>query len=151
MAAELLVLDDVPAGFRIPAGAPRTGFLTTDDPARVGGIASHAGVLRAGRLVLDGSVHELTSRFRRIRYANRLTETRTAFGTELDEFDAARVRVRGWGVEAVVSNFDPEAFERFRQIDGVEDAREEAMSLEEIFHAVAGEPPAPSNRISSAP
>ena len=46
---------------------------------------------------------QFKARFRRIRYANRMTETRTDFGNELDAFDAARVQVRGWGIDAVVS------------------------------------------------
>ena len=145
VAAELLVLDDAPPGLH----PDRTSLLATDDPSRVGGLASHAGVLRDGRLVLDGPVGELTGRFRRIRYANRITETRTEFGTELDAFDAVRVRVRGWGIDAVVSNFDAGELERFRAIDGVEDVEALPMTLTEIFHAVAGEPPAaPGDRAS---
>ena len=50
-----------------------------------------------------------------------------------------RVKVRGWGIDAIVSNFDEQAFERFRAIDGVDDASAEALPLEEIFLAVAGE------------
>ncbi len=149
VAAELLVLDDAPAGLRPPIGPDRTSLLATDEPSRLDGIASHAGILRAGRLVLDGPVSELTRRFQRIRYANRITETRTEFGTELDAFDAVRVKVRGWGIDAVVSNFDAGQFERFRGIDGVEDAEALPMTLTEIFHAVAGEPPAvPGDRAS---
>ena len=68
-----------------------------------------------------------------------MTETRTAFGTELDEFDALRVKVRGWGIDAIVSNFDEEAFERFRADRRRRDATAEALPLEEIFLAVAGE------------
>ncbi len=81
----------------------------------------------------------MKTRFRRIRYANRLTETRTAFGTELDAFEAVRVQVRGWGIDAIVSNFDEAAFARFRAIDGVDEASAEALPLEEIFVALAGE------------
>lgn len=51
-----------------------------------------------------------------------------------------RVKVRGWGVEAVVSNFDESEFERFREADGVRDARSDPMTLEEIFTAVVGGP-----------
>lgn len=149
--AELLVRDDVQSGFALPVGR-QTSLLATREPAAVDGIATHVGILKAGRLVLDGRVDALTARFRRIRYANRLTETRTAFGTELDEFDAVRVRVRGWGIDAVVSNFEPGAFDAFRAIDGVDDAEALPMTLEEIFLAVAGERPGPdANRISSAP
>jgi len=59
-------------------------------------------------------IETLKSRFRRIRYGNRITETRAVYGTELDAFEAVSVKVRGWGVEAIVSNFDDSAFERFR-------------------------------------
>ncbi len=144
---ELLVIDDPPPGFVLPAGRG-TVFAATADPEVVAGIATHVGILCKGRLALDAPVSELDARFRRIRYANRLTETRTAFGTELDAFDAVRVRVRGWGIEAVVSNFDAREFERFRAIDGVEDAEALPMTLTEIFQAVAGGPPAAVNNPS---
>jgi ABC-type multidrug transport system ATPase subunit len=151
-APELLVLDDPTLGLDAVARralydeivgelADRgtTIFLTTHDLSGFESLASHVGILKEGRLVLDEGMEALKARFRRIRYANRLTETRTAFGTELDAFDAVRVRVRGWGIDAVVSNFDEEAFERFRATDGVTDASSEALPLEEIFVAVAGE------------
>ena len=149
---ELLVLDDPTLGLDVVARralyeeivgelADRrtTVFLTTHDLAGFEGIATRVGILKEGRLVLDESLESLKARFRRIRYANRLTETRTAFGTELDAFDAVSVRVRGWGIDAIVSNFDDAAFERFRAIDGVENATAEALPLEEVFLAVAGE------------
>ncbi len=149
---ELLVLDDPTLGLDPVARhalydelvgelADRgtTVFLTTHDLAGIEGIATRVGILKEGRLVLDDEMEILKGRFRRIRYGNRLTETRTAFGTELDEFEAVRVRVRGWGVDAIVSNYDEGGFERFRRIDGIEDASNSAMSLEEIFLAVAGE------------
>jgi ABC-2 type transport system ATP-binding protein len=149
---ELLVLDDPTLGLDAVARrslydelvgelADRgtTVFLTTHDLAGIEGMATRVGILKQGRLVLDEEMEAVKSRFRRIRYGNRLTEGRTAFGTELDGFEAVRVRVRGWGVDAVVSNFDESVFERFRLIDGVEDASNSAMSLEEIFLAVAGE------------
>jgi ABC-2 type transport system ATP-binding protein len=149
---ELLVLDDPTLGLDAVARrglyeeivgelADRrtTVFLTTHDLAGFEGIATRVGIQKEGRLVLDESLESLKTRFRRIRYANRLTETRTVFGTELDAFDAVRVRVRGWGIEAIVSNFDEPAFERFKAIDGVDDATAEALPLEEIFLAIAGE------------
>ena len=149
---ELLVLDDPTLG--LDAVARRALFeelvgeladrgttvlLTTHDLAGFEGIVTRIGILNDTRLVLDEDAEVLKNRFRRIRYANRLTETRTAFGTELDEFDALRVRVRGWGIDAIVSNFDAAAFERFRAIDGVDDASAEALPLEEIFLAVVGD------------
>jgi ABC-type multidrug transport system ATPase subunit len=145
---ELLVLDDPTPGVVLPAGVA-AAFLATADPAAIEGLATRVGVLHKGRLALDAPAAQLAARFRRIRYANRLTETRTAFGTELDAFDAVRVRVRGWGIDAVVSNFDPGEFERFRAIDGVEGAEAMPMSLTEIFHAVAGESPPAAARGAS--
>lgn len=149
---ELLILDDPTLGLDAVARralydeivgdlADRgtTIFLTTHDLAGFEGLVTRVGILKAGRLVLDEDIDTLRSRFRRIRYTNRLTETRTAFGTELDAFDAPSVKVRGWGIDAVVSNFDEPAFERFRAIDGVENASAEALPLEDIFVAVAGE------------
>jgi ABC-2 type transport system ATP-binding protein len=151
---ELLVLDDPTLGLDVVARqalfeelvgelADRgtTIFLTTHDLAGFEGLTTRAGILKDGRLVLDEDMDALKSRFRRIRYGNRMTETRTDFGNELDAFEAVRVKVRGWGIEAVVSNFENGAFERFRGKDGVVDAEASALSLEEIFVAVAGEPP----------
>jgi ABC-2 type transport system ATP-binding protein len=151
-APELLVLDDPTLGLDVVARralceeivgelADRgtTVFLTTHDLAAFEGIATRVGILKEGALALDEDAEALRARFRRIRYTNRLTETRTAFGTELDEFHAVRVQVRGWGIEAIVSNFDEAAFERLRAVDGVDDAAADAMPLEEIFLAVAGE------------
>jgi ABC-2 type transport system ATP-binding protein len=149
----LLVLDDPTLGLDVVARrafweelledlADRgtTVFVTTHDLASIEGIATRVGILKEGRIALDEDVDALKSRFRKIRYGNRITETRTEFGNELDAFESLKVKVRGWGIEAVVSNWDEGAFERFRRMDGVEGAESSAMSLEEIFLAVAGEP-----------
>jgi ABC-type multidrug transport system ATPase subunit len=106
--------------------------IGTDRVALTRAVADRIGVLARGRILAEGSPEELSTRFHRIRYTNHPTETRTEFGTELDAFDALRVQVRGWGITAVVSNFTTEAFERFRHLDGVEDAEAEAMGLEEL-------------------
>jgi ABC-2 type transport system ATP-binding protein len=116
-----------------------TVFLTTHDLAGIEGIATHVGILKNGRLIVNEPLEGLKSRFRRLRYANERTPERTEYGNELDEFEAVRVRVRGWGIEAIVSNFDDAAFARFAVIPGLSDAEAEALSLEEIFLAVAGE------------
>ena len=149
---QLLVLDDPTLGLDAVARkdlyeeligelADRgtTVFLTTHDLAGVEGIATRVGILKDGRLVLDEEMETLKSRFRRIRYGNDRTAERTAYGTELDAFEAVRVKVRGWGIDAVVSNFAEASFEQFRQIDGIVDAEVSPMSLEEIFLAVVGE------------
>ncbi|MEO6324520.1 MAG: ABC transporter ATP-binding protein [Thermoanaerobaculia bacterium] len=152
-APELLILDDPTLGLDAVARtvffeelvgelADRgtTVFLTTHDLSGVEGIADRVGILKDGKLALDESMETLKSRFRRIRYANEVTEERTEFGKELDPFFALKVKVRGWGVEAVVNNYDDPLFERFQRTEGVVDAEAAAMSLEEIFLAVAGEP-----------
>ncbi len=152
---DLLVMDDPTLGLDVVARrsfweelvedlADRgtTVFVTTHDLASIEGIATRVGILKGGRLALDEDVETLKSRFRRIRYGNRMTETRTEFGSELDQFEAVQVKVRGWGIDAVVSDWEEEKFDRFRRIDGVEEAESSAMSLEEIFLAVAGEAPA---------
>lgn len=149
---DLLVLDDPTLGLDAVARravfeelvdelAERqtTVFLTTHDLGGVERMADRVGILKDGRLVLDEELETLKARFRKIRYGNEVTETRREFGNELDTFDAVRVKVRGWGVEAVVSNYDDLHFERFQRQDGVVGAEVSAMSLEEVFLAVAGE------------
>ena len=69
-----------------------------------------------------------------------MTENRTDFGTELDELEPVRTKVRGWGIEAVVSGFTEERFARFAEKDGILDAEALPLSLEGLFLAVAGEP-----------
>lgn len=120
-----------------------TVFLAAAEPEDLESIADRIGILAKGRLSVDENLGVLLRRFRRISYRNEITETRTAYGSELDGFDAVRVRARGWGVEAVVSNFDESAFEAFRLQDGVTDARSTPMALAEIFAAVAGESASP--------
>jgi ABC-2 type transport system ATP-binding protein len=149
---ELLVMDDPTLGLdpvarraffeeviRELADRGTTVFLTTHDLPGIEPIADRVGILRQGKLLVDEPLEGLKARFRRIRYANEITEERTEFGNELDAFTAVRVKVRGWGNEAVVSDFDGSKFEAFRATDGVVDAEAEPMTLEEIFLAVAGE------------
>lgn len=151
-APELLVLDDPTLGLDVVARqalyeeligelADRgtTVFLTTHDLSGIEGIASRVGILKEGRLVLDEEMETVKSRFRRIRYGNEMTTDRREYGTELDAFEAVRVKVRGWGIDAIVSNYQEESFERFQRTEGVTDAEASAMSLEEIFLAVVGE------------
>ncbi len=149
---ELLVLDDPTLGLdpvarkafyeeviRELADRGTTVFLTTHDLAGIEPIADRIGILKEGRLLVDEPLESLKARFRRIRYANEITEERTEFGNELDAFDAVQVKVRGWGSEAVVSNYDDAKFEAFRKTDGVVDAEASPLSLEDLFLAVAGE------------
>jgi len=111
-------------------------LIATQTAGDVEEIVHRVGILHRGRLLLDEDTVRLKSRFRKIRYRNEITSTRTEYGQELDLFDAVRVRVRGWGVEAIVSNYSAESFERFRQIDGVVGAEAVVMTLAEIFDAL---------------
>jgi ABC-2 type transport system ATP-binding protein len=141
---ELLVLDDPTLGLDVVARkslfdevitelADRgtTIFITTHDLAGVEALADRVGILKDGRLVLDEEMETLKSRFRRIRFAN--APVALSSGNLL----AASVTQWGSGTEAVISNYDDVAFERFRSAANVADVA--PMSLEEIFIAVSGE------------
>ena len=126
------------------APEPRPAILAaTDDPGTAQAVADRVGILRAGRLVATARTADLLGGFRRIRYRNERTPTREDYGTELDDFDAVRVRVRGWGIEAVVSNATAALVEKLRGSDGVVDVETSAMTLAEIFDVVAP-PPSPA-------
>jgi ABC-2 type transport system ATP-binding protein len=142
---DLLVLDDPTLGLDVVARkaffeeviselADRgiTVLLTTHDLGGVETIADRLAILRNGTLVLDEELETLKARFRRIRFAAqpRVLET--------SPLRTALVRQWGSGAEAVVTNYDDLAFERFRA--SLESGAEVvSMSLEEIFIAVAGE------------
>ncbi|HET7437708.1 MAG TPA: ABC transporter ATP-binding protein [Thermoanaerobaculia bacterium] len=111
-----------------------TVLITTHDLAAVEAIADRVGILKDGRLVLDEEAETLKSRFRRIRFASQ------ALALNNGALVAASVRQWGsGGTEAVVSNYDDVAFERFRNATNLTSADVAPMSLEEIFIAVAGE------------
>jgi ABC-2 type transport system ATP-binding protein len=144
IAPELLILDDPTLGLDVVARkslfeevigdlADRgtTIFITTHDLAGVETFADRVGMMEHGRLVLDEEVDALKSRFRRIRFVQPVA------------IDAAMLRptvIRSWGggAEAIVSNYDDLAFERMRTSSNIGAAEVEAMSLEEIFIAMAG-------------
>jgi ABC-2 type transport system ATP-binding protein len=151
---ELLVLDDPTLGLDAVARAAffdelvgeladrgTTVLLTSHDLAGVEKMADRVGILKGGRLVLDEDLEALKARFRRLRYGNEATEDPASYGQELSAFDSVKVKVRGWGIEAVVSNYGDESFARFAALEGVVDAEASALSLEEIFVAVVGEAP----------
>lgn len=133
-APELIVREGNDAG-EIAPGV--TAILVTSQAPLIAA-ADRVGFLKKGRLLREEDVASLAARFRRIRYVNEMTEARADYGNELDAFEAVRVKVRGWGVDAVVSNFDDAAFETFRAMEGVNDAIALQMTLEEIFEAVVG-------------
>jgi ABC-2 type transport system ATP-binding protein len=140
---ELLVLDDPTLGLDVVARkalfeevigdlADRgtTIFITTHDLAGVETFADRVGMMENGRIVLDEEVDALKSRFRRIRFAAPPVAIDTAV------LRPAVMRSWGGGAEAIVSNYDDVSFEKMRGNIGAADV--EAMSLEEIFIAIAG-------------
>jgi ABC-2 type transport system ATP-binding protein len=146
MSPDLVVLDDPTLGLDVVARkalfeevigelADRgiTVFVTTHDLAGVETFADRVGIMKGGRLVLDEEADALRSRFRRVRFA--------AQQVALEAGGLAATAVRSWGsgAEAIVSNYDDIAFERFRTTSGTNAADIAPMSLEEIFIAVSGE------------
>jgi ABC-2 type transport system ATP-binding protein len=143
---ELLILDDPTLGLDVVARKALfeeviahmadygvTVLITTHDLAHVETVTDRVGILREGKLVLDEETETLKSRFRRIRFAQ------PAIALANGNLIAADVRKWGSGTEAVVSNYDDLAFERFRDGAKINAAEVSPMSLEEIFIAVAGE------------
>jgi ABC-2 type transport system ATP-binding protein len=142
---DLLVLDDPTLGLDVVARkslfeevigdlADRgtTIFITTHDLAGVETFADRVGMMENGRLVLDEDVDALKSRFRRIRFAAKPVAIDTAV------LRPTVMRSWGGGSEAIVSNYDDLAFEHMRSASDIGAAEVEAMSLEEIFIAIAG-------------
>ncbi|HJW92357.1 MAG TPA: ABC transporter ATP-binding protein [Thermoanaerobaculia bacterium] len=143
---ELIVLDDPTLGLDVVARkslfdeviaelADRgtTVFLTTHDLTGVEHIADRVAIMNDGRIVLEEELETLKARFRRIRFAAQPVALDAA------SFRTALVRNWGAGTEAIVSNYDDLAFERLRSNATIQSADVSAMSLEEIFIAVAGE------------
>ena len=98
------------------AGRPRDDrVLTTHDLAGVERIADRVGILKDGRLLLCEETEALKTRFRAVRYRSEVTEGRTEFGNELDEMEPLRAKVRGWGIEAVVTGFTRRALRALRR------------------------------------
>ena len=106
-----------------------TVFITTHDLAGVERIADRVAVLRRGKLVLDEEMETLKHRFRRLSFPAAEREPRLA------ALAPVAVAARGWGVEAVVSNFDEERL----GASGEEGPEVSALTLEEIFIALTGE------------
>lgn len=147
---ELLVLDDPTLGLDVVARknffeelvgelADRgmTVIITSHDLMGIERIADRIGIIKDNKLVVDEEIETLKSKFRRIRYPNKGIES--TYGDALDHLNTVQVKVSGWGVEAVVSNYDELSFNKFRNLGGIIDAEVSAMSLEDIFTAIVGE------------
>jgi ABC-2 type transport system ATP-binding protein len=107
-----------------------TVFLTTHDLAAVEGIADSVGILIDGRLVLAEELESLKRRFRRLSF----TGEEAAHAPAVARLAPLAVARHGFQTEAVVSRFDEE------DVPPAEAVEVSALSLEEIFFAVAGEP-----------
>jgi ABC-2 type transport system ATP-binding protein len=142
MSPDLLVLDDPTLGLDVVARkslfdeviaemADRgiTVFLTTHDLSGIETLADRVAIMKNGVIVLEEDLDALKARFRRIRFAAK------PVALEESALRTALVRAWGSGAEAIVTNYDDMAFERLHSSN----AEVSAMSLEEIFIAVAGE------------
>ena len=116
-----------------------TVFLTTHDLAAVEGIADRVGILSDGRLLLDEGMESLKDRFRRISFPAGPAGDPAAPEREIEALAPVAVAARGWGVEAVVSNYDEERFTRTRPASANRGVEISALTLEEIFIALVGE------------
>ena len=139
---DLLILDDPTLGLDVVARkslfdeviaelADRgiTVFLTTHDLAGIETLADRVAIMKNGALVLEEDLDALKARFRRIRFAAQ------PVALQASTLRTALVRNWGAGAEAIVTNYDDVAFERLRSTN----AEISALSLEDIFIAVAGE------------
>jgi ABC-2 type transport system ATP-binding protein len=144
---ELLLLDDPTLGLDVVARkefweelvadlADRgtTVFLTTHDLSGVEHIAERVGIIHEGRLVLDEDVETLRARFRIIRFGRGPAAGRVS---DLGELDALRVVGSELGFEAVVGRWSDDGNRVLASSPGVVDPEVRAMTLEEIFVAVA--------------
>lgn len=117
---------------------PEAGSVTICLTADASSIeeAGRVVIVRGSRVVVDGTPGALLAGCRRIRYRNEAIEERATYGEELSAFFALQVKVRGWGIEAIVSDFDAAAFERFASLEGVVDAEASPLTLAELLEAV---------------
>jgi ABC-type multidrug transport system ATPase subunit len=142
-APRLLVLDDPTLGLDAVARkavfeeligelADRgtTVFITTHDLAGAERIADRVAVLRRGKLVLDEDMETLKHRFRRLSFPS------TERQPQLTALAPVAVASRGWGIEAVVASYDEERLGTM----GLGQPEVSALTLEEIFIALTGEP-----------
>jgi ABC-2 type transport system ATP-binding protein len=144
---ELLVLDDPTLGLDVVARkefweelvadlADRgtTVLLTTHDLAGVEHIAARVGILHRGRLVLHEDVESLRARFRVIRFGGCRESAPVA---ALAGLGVLKTVTSELGLEAVVSRWNEAGERALATSPGVVDPEVRAMSLEEIFVAVA--------------
>ena len=115
-----------------------TVFITSHDLRGIEGIASHVGILKEGRMLVEGEMEALRARFRLVRLVageGAPADLRSAFS----QFKVLGFSSIGSAAEAVVDGFDDAAFERLKQPPWVVEAEAPALSLEELFIALVGE------------
>lgn len=116
-----------------------TVLITTHDLDAIETIAGHVAVLSQSRIVTFEETECLKARFRKLTYGVDRPEDPSEAGKELDEFDSVKVKVRGWGVEVIVSNYSEDRFLALSQKAHVVDTEAHTLTLREIFIALAGE------------
>lgn len=147
----LLVMDDPTLGLDVVARksffeelvgelAERatTVFITSHDLRGIEGIASHVGLLKEGRMLVEGEMETLKAQFRRIRLVagqGAPEDLRAA----LADFKVLSYSRLGSAAEAVVDKFEEPAFERLRQAPWALEAEAPALPLEDLFIALVGE------------
>jgi ABC-2 type transport system ATP-binding protein len=108
-----------------------TILIATHDLGPVETIADRAGVLRAGKLIVDEEIETLKERFRRIRFVG------PPSAIEATTLQPVTSRKWGSGTESIVAAYSDDAIDGLRASGSV--AEVTPLTLEEIFIAIAGE------------
>lgn len=111
-----------------------TVLITSHDLPGIEGVATAVAILRGGKLLLEEKLESLKHRFRHVAFGRINGQgDRLRDGSDLlAELEPLQVRSRGRGIEALVSRFDDEAFERLRATADVEAVETWPASLEDI-------------------
>ena len=107
-----------------------TVLLTTHDLAGIEGVATHVGVIRSGRMVVDDELEALKAGFRRVRFPH-------PTGEEIPKVPGVLCSgTRGDAAELIVPDFDDATERVCRDLAG-DRIEVSSLSLEEIFIAVS--------------
>ena len=161
---EVLILDEPTSGLDLfirreflasmveLAGAGRTILLSSHGIAEVERVASHAGFMAEGRLLLAASIEELRKRIVRVRLRfEGLPPDPAQLGTVLEFESSGRL----W--QAVLQDPERASLEELRGYEGIQDLEETPLNLEEMYTALLArfhrpeEEPVTSNGQSDAP
>lgn len=143
---EVLILDEPTSGLDLLvrreflasmvdlAGAGRTILISTHQIAEVERVASHVGIMAAGRLLLAGTVDELRQRVVRLRLRYETGPPSAAgLGTLLQQNGHGRQ----W--QAVVQDPNRDAVLALQASADVSDFEESPLALEEVYVALLGQ------------